>query len=61
MNNEDTLQKITGEYLYYKGIIRGLTEAKNKTETEIEALIAIYGVKTRHFDKLIGEDNAKSQ
>lgn len=50
--NED-LPRVTGEYLYYKGIIRGLEEAKNKTAAEIDTLIAVYSVKTRYIDKII--------
>lgn len=35
----EKLQVVTGEYLYYKGIIRGLEEAKGKTDKEVKALM----------------------
>ena len=56
MHYKGNLQEVTGEYLYYKGIIRGLEEAKNKTPKAITALQNIYSVKTKHIDKLIGDE-----
>lgn len=53
---KEKLQEVTGEYLYYKGIIRGLEEAKNKTPKAITALINIYKVKTIKIDNLIGDE-----
>lgn len=44
---------VTGEYLYYKGIIRGLEEAKGKTDKEVKALIDIYAVKTKLIDEFL--------
>lgn len=55
LHNKDNLQKVTGEYLYYKGIIRGLEEAIGKTEAEINGLIAIYSCQTRTIDKMLEE------
>ena len=52
----DDLPRVTGEYLYYKGIIRGLEEAKGKTLKEIITLQNIYKVKTIKIDKLIEEE-----
>lgn len=52
----EKLPVVTGEYLYYKGIIRGLNEAKNKSLNEITALINIYSVKTKKIDKLIDDE-----
>ena len=53
---KEKLQEVTGEYLYYKGIIRGLEEAEDKTKKEITALKNIYKVKTIKIDKLIGDE-----
>lgn len=53
---KEKLPEVTGEYLYYKGIIRGLEEAEGKTKKEIIALKNIYKVKTIKIDKLIGEE-----
>jgi hypothetical protein len=57
---KEKLQEVTGEYLFYKGIIRGLEEAKNKTLKEITTLQNIYKVKTIKIDKLIGEEDDNS-
>lgn len=51
----EKLAVVTGEYLYYKGIIRGLEEAKGKTDKEVEALMDIYAVKTKLIDELLDE------
>ena len=53
----DDLPRVTGEYLYYKGIIRGLEEAKGKTDEEIDLLQKVYAVNTRKIDKIIGDNN----
>lgn len=53
------LPVVTGEYLYYKGIIRGLEEATNKTKKEITALKNIYKVKTKKIDMFLGEEDEK--
>lgn len=53
----EKLQVVTGEYLYYKGIIRGLEEAKGKTDKEVKALMDIYAVKTKLIDKLLEEQS----
>lgn len=52
---KEKIQEVTGEYLFYKGIIRGLEEAKNKTLKEICTLQNIYKVKTKEIDNLLDE------
>lgn len=52
MNKQDIhcpekLPIVTGEYLYYKGIIRGLEEAEGKSKVEIDTLKKVYTVKTK--------------
>lgn len=53
----EKLQVVTGEYLYYKGIIRGLEEAKGKTDKEVKALMDVYAVKTKLIDELLEEQS----
>lgn len=55
LHDKDNLKKVTGEYLYYKGVIRGLEEAMGKSEVEIKSLIAIYSVQTKSIDKMLEE------
>ena len=52
----DDLPRVAGEYLYYKGFIRGLEEAKGKTDEEIDLLQKVYAVNTRKIDRIIGEN-----
>lgn len=56
---KEMLPIVTGEYLYYKGIIRGLEESVGKTRQEITALRNIYKVKTKKIDLLLEEEDEK--
>ena len=56
---KEDLPIVTGEYLYYKGIIRGLSEAEGKSKQEISSLKNIYSIKTKKIDILIGENNER--
>ena len=56
IHTPEKLLIVTGEYLFYKGIIRGLEEAEGKTKAEISALKNIYRVKTVEIDRIIEEE-----
>lgn len=56
IHTKEQLPVVTGEYLFYKGIIRGLEEALGKTPKEVSALKNIYRVKTIEIDRLIGDE-----
>lgn len=56
IHKKEKLPIVTGEYLYYKGIIRGLEEAEGKTKFEISTLKNVYKIKTIEIDKLIEDE-----
>lgn len=55
LHDKDNLKKVTAEYFYYKGIIKGLEEAIGKTEGQIKSIIAIYSIQTKPIDKMLEE------
>lgn len=53
----ENINKVTGEYLYYKGFITGLQKAIGLDDIKIKALIDVYSVKTKMIDIMIFNKN----
>ncbi len=58
MFKPENINKITGEYLYYKGFITGLNKAIGLDDIKIKALIDVYSVKTKRIHSMLNIDNS---